>query len=271
MDKGMDKNIKTLLDDTKELISEKKAMYKGIEEMAPYIDYLKICEGSLRRLSKVSTWTQITNLRCDIVEQEKRYVREAGKTDPEVGKRLRLMLDEAYQKKWGIRYINSTLPEERPLFIKPGRQHKKYDTLRELLDKCSAWSLSKYYLALYGETEGAKELADMMTEVVLTMRSIQQVPAGEDYIMLEEREDGGKVYDHAYILDHATARRHELSSVYWQEVLGMHIPYDIKDIKDMHMFAAVVLHEMLKDGVDIKAMRSENYVDFYKDGKVFEL
>lgn len=259
MDKGMDKNIKTLLDDTKKLIREKRAMYSGPEEMASFIDYLDYCAGRLRGPGKLSTWTQITNLRCDIVEHEKRFVREAGKADPEAGRKLRLMLDEAYQKKWGIRYINSSLPAERLFFIKPGRQHKKYETFRELLEKCSARSLLKYYLALYGETEGAKELADMMTEIVLAMRSIQQVPAGEDYIMLEERENGGNVYDHAYILDHATARRRELSSVYWKEVLGMHIPYDIKDIKDIHMFAAVVLHEMLKDGADFEEMQNAHY------------
>ena len=45
MDKGMDKNIKTLLDDTRKLICEKRAMYSGFEEMAPYIAYLDYCAG----------------------------------------------------------------------------------------------------------------------------------------------------------------------------------------------------------------------------------
>ena len=269
MDKGMDKNIKTLLDDTKKLIREKRAMYSGPEEMASFIAYLDYCAGRLRGPGKLSTWAQITNLRCDIVESEKRFIREAGKADPEVGRKLRLMQDEAYQEKWGIRYINSSLPEER---LRPAKKRhiKKNDTFRELLRILAFNGLSKYYHALYGESGGSDESVALIDEVIFIMSFARRVPTEMDCIMLEECEEDGKVYDHAYILDSSTGERRELGSVHWKTVLGCLIPYDITMKEDMMMFAALVVHEMVKDGVDIKAMRSENYVDFYKDGKVFE-
>ena len=233
----MDKTVKTLIEDTKVLIREKRTMYKDIDEMSPYIAYLDDCSSKLWGSTPVTTWTQVTNLRCDIVAHEKRYVREAGKADPEAGMKLRLMQEEAYQKKWGIKFINSTLPAEPLFFIEKERRITKDRSFHRLLNRCSARRLSGYYLTLFDETDISES---EMREAIRILQCTRPAPSATEYIMLEESNDG----DRAYMLDKATMSRHELENLPWPKVLGCLIPYDITAEDDVYMFAALVLREI---------------------------
>ena len=238
----MDKTIGILIEDTKVLIREKRAMYSGFEEMAPYIAFLDDCSSKVWGSKPVTTWTQVTNLRCDIIENEKRFVREAGIVNPEAGRKIRLMQEEAYQKKWGIKFINSSLPALPLFFIEKERRITKDRSFHKLLNRCSARKLCGYCLTLFDEVEVSES---EMRKAIRMIQCTRPAPSATEYIMLEEREDS----DLAYMLDKADSSRHELENLPLPKVLGCLIPYDISIEDDLYMFAALVLREMMKGGI----------------------
>jgi len=231
-------HLDILANDIYKLIDEKKAMYAGIKGMEPYLAYLDYCRYLVK--GKRDNMTALFLLGNAIADKERKYVRQVSKADPETRRKIRILQDEAYQRKYGIRFINSTLTE---VYHPANRWRIHKDTpFSDVINRCHTNTLITQYFSLVDHTPSEEE---SLINLLWSMKFSKPEPSETEYIMLEERPDG----DHAYILDTTTGNRYEPDSNHWTRLLSCRIPYRIETKDDFYEFIAIVLRELSGTGL----------------------
>lgn len=234
-------HLDILANDIYNLIDEKTAMYKGFNGMKPYLAELEYIRHLIERRS--GNMTALFLLINAIEDKERKYTREISRTDPETGRKLRTLQDEAYQRRRGIRFINSTLIK---VYHPVHRWRIEKDTpFIKMLAGCYSGTLTDCYYRLCNYTPSSDEKA-LTSLAFLDMRYCKAEPSESEYIMLEECQDG----DHAYVQDRATGTRYEIDSMPLEKLLGCLIPYKIDSKDDYHTYVALVLRELSRKGFD---------------------